>query len=134
VIVLRVVAALYALSGLWCLFQSETAAAYVGYGASSSVAAAEFFTVYGGIQLGLGLAMWLGAKIERYQEATLFFAMVFSLVLVTARLISFVVYPNALDHMGAWVMAELEAVIAISLVIAHIKAGRREQSLHGSAI
>lgn len=133
-IVLRVVAALYVLSGLWCLFQPEAAAAYVGYGASSAVAAAEFFTVYGGIQLGLGLAMWLGAQKERYQEATLFLAMVFSLVLITARVISFVVYPNALDHVGAWIMAELEAVIAISLVIAFFRTYRREQSLRSSAV
>lgn len=133
-IVLRVVAALYALSGVWCLFQPEAAATYVGYGAPSAVAAAEFFTVYGGIQLGLGLALWLGAQKERYQEATLFLAMVFSLVLVSARAISFVVYPNALDHVGAWIMAELEAVIAFSLVIAFLRTHRREQSLRGSAV
>ena len=133
-LVLKIVAVLYVISGLWCLFQPETAAMYVGYETRSAVATAEFFTVYGGIQLGLGLAMLLGARKERYQEATLFLAMVFSVTLVVARVISFMLYPNALDHVGAWLMAELEGVIAVALAIAFYRCVRREHSLRSSMI
>ena len=133
-ITLRIVAALYLLSGLWCLVQPELAAQYIGYQSLSPVVIAEFFTVYGGIQLGLGLAMMLGSLNKNYQQATLFFALVFSVVLLLSRLASFISYPAAVDHMGALMMAELEAFLAIALGIAYYRAEHRQQGLRSSMI
>ncbi len=133
-IVLRSVAGLYLLSGLWCLIRPELAASYVGYEASGGAAIAEFFTVYGGIQLGLGIAMLLGSLEKNFQEATLFFGFVISATLIAARLISFIVYPEALDHVGAWAMAQLEALIAVTLGFAYFKAAHRQQVMRSSMI
>ena len=133
-IILRIVAGLYLLSGLWCLLRPELAAAYVGYDVSGGVAKAEFFTVYGGIQLGLGIAMLLGSFKEGFQEATLFLGVVFSVTLIVTRLLSFVIYPDALDHVGAWLMAELEGFIAVALGLSYHRSVHRQQVMRSSMI
>lgn len=133
-IVLRIVAGLYLISGLWCLFQTELAASYVGYTVTGTSGMAEFFTVYGGIQLGLGLALLLGSLKQSYQEASLFFGFVVSATLIAARLISFIVYPEALDYLGAWMMAELEGAIAIVLGVAYFRLAKRQQQLGSPAV
>lgn len=132
--VLRIVAGLYLLSGVWCLLRPELAASYVGYEVSGVAATAEFFTVYGGIQLGLGIAMLLGSFKQAFQEATLFLGMVFSVTLIGTRLISFIIYPDALDHVGAWLMAELEALIALALGVAYYRTAYRQQAMRSSMV
>lgn len=133
-LILRIVAGLYLLSGLWCLIRPDLAASYVGYEMTGVAATAEFFTVYGGIQLGLGIAMLLGSFKEGFQEATLFLALVFSLTLIGTRLISFIIYPEALGHVGAWLMAEIEGFIALALGVAYYRAAHRQQVMRSSMI
>ena len=47
--------------GLWCLAAPEIAAGGVDYLLQSDTARAEFITIYGGLDIGIGLAMlWCG--------------------------------------------------------------------------
>ena len=88
----RVCGVLYLLSAMWCVFQADAAAGFLGLGLNSNLARSEFFSVYGGLQAGLGAAMVLSSFAPRYVEAALFFSAVFSACLALFRLISFFVY------------------------------------------
>ena len=110
--IFRVCGALYLLSALWCVFQIDAAAGFLGLGLNSGLARSEFFSVYGGLQAGLGIAMLLCSFAPRYLEAALFFSAVFSGVLAIFRLISFFIFGWA-D--AAFIMLVIEAVIAIVL-------------------
>ena len=114
-ITLRIIGVLYLLSGLWCLFQYEPAAQYLGFDLATSLAASEFMSVYGGLQIGLALGMFIGASIKAAQFGALLMALLVSVSLACARVLSFVVHPDALAQSGAWMLAALEITIAVSL-------------------
>ncbi|RRJ83841.1 hypothetical protein [Aestuariirhabdus litorea] len=85
---LRSIGLLYLLSGLWCAFAPEQAAAFLGYGSLSASGRAEFFTVYGGLQCGLGVAMIGCSAIARCLPGALLMSALFSSLLALFRLFS----------------------------------------------
>ena len=54
-------AVMYAVFGLWCAIALDATSANLGYVALSSSGRSEYFTVYGGLQWGLGLVFALMA-------------------------------------------------------------------------
>lgn len=113
IMILRACGLLYLLSALWCVFQADAAAAFLGLGLDSSLARSEFFSVYGGLQAGLGVAMVMSSFKPAYLEAALFFSAVFSACLAIFRLISFFVF-GWTD--AALMMLVIEAGLAVALV------------------
>lgn len=115
---LRVVGILYLLSGLWCASQAELSANFLGFALTSLLAHSEFFSVYGGLQVGLGVAM-LGASFRRtYIEAALYFAYVFSMTLFLFRVASAWIWGWNTSLLS---MLILEAILATILCISWAK-------------
>ena len=119
---LRIVAVLYVLSGLWCLFALDIAATALGFNISTDAARVEFFAVYGGLQLGLAIVMGAGSFIPRYYLGCLFAATVVSMALFVTRCLGLVVYPSAIESSTILVMTALELVIALALLRALMRA------------
>ncbi|MFT6029372.1 MAG: hypothetical protein ACI8O8_001108 [Oleiphilaceae bacterium] len=88
----RVFGFLYLLSGLWCVFQLELVAGFVGYELLAEIGESEFFSVYGGLQVGIGMAMLMTSLKTEYLEAGVYFSAIFSSFLSFFRISSFVVY------------------------------------------
>jgi len=133
-ITLRVVGLLYLISGLWCALNAGLAGRYVGYDMSSDIAQAEFVTVYGGLQVGLGIAMILGSLKKAAITGTLLVAFVFSFTLAAARLISVTMYPSIIAETGVWFMAKLEIAMAIALGFAFYRNGNKVVAPQGTMI
>ncbi|MCO7223685.1 hypothetical protein [Pleionea sp. CnH1-48] len=107
----RTVAVLYLISGIWCIVNPVLSASYLGLTLSSAKGLSEYFTVYGGLQIGLGCALIIGIHKVELRLASLGFMMVVSAVLLGARLISFLLYSSAL-----WPLAIVEGVIVLMLL------------------
>jgi hypothetical protein len=108
---LRSVGILYLLSGLWCALNPQLASDFLGFMATNT-GLSEFFSVYGGLQVGLGLAMLIASAKPDYVEASLLFALITSLGLLMFRLIALVKF-DATE--GIYAMAMLETVFVIVL-------------------
>lgn len=117
-IIFNLIAGLYLLSGLWCTFMAERSMTFLGYEATSQFSVGEFITVYGGLQIGIGLAMIAVNWLPQYFGGTLFFATVFSIVLILARIATLITY--GFFEQGN-LMAGLEMVIAVSLVVLFLR-------------
>lgn len=108
----RVIGFLYLCSGAWCTFNSTIAAGFLGIIFESSLGLAEFFSVYGGLQIGIGLAMVLTSNFKHYLEGGLFFAAVLSSGLVFFRYVALVFYNQEITMI---LMALLESLIVLGL-------------------
>jgi hypothetical protein len=103
---------LYVLSGAWCVFQSELASDFLGFVLDTASVQSEFFSVYGGLQTGLGLAMLLTSCRSGYVEAALYFSAIFSATLAIFRLLSFMLFGW---HQAFIIMLFIEVMIAAAL-------------------
>ncbi len=124
-IVLRVVGSLYLLSGVWCLARPGLASGFLAIQFASPAGLAEFISVYGGLQIGLGLAMWWVPKESMQMLAALRYTTVVSSALFSARLwsmISVSVTPALLA------MAVLEGVL-VALLLMALQKHRARQAL-----
>ena len=110
--IFRSVGFLYFASGLWCAFQLDLATNFLGFYNLSEKGVGEFFSVYGGLQVGIGLAIVLCSFRDNYREAGVYFSAIFSTLLVVFRLSSFVLY-GGLESFA--IMAVLEVLIAFIL-------------------
>jgi len=115
---LIIVGTLYLLSGLWCAWQPDLASNYLGFGLSGDLARSEFFSVYGGLQCGLAVAMISSSMRPAYRPAALFFALVFSLVLMVFRALSMVMVGPLIEVVQ---MLILELVIVLILASAWLR-------------
>jgi hypothetical protein len=88
----RVFGFLYLVSGLWCVFQLELVAGFIGFELLAEIGQSEFFTVYGGLQVGIGMSMLMTSLKAEYLEAGVYFSAIFSSFLALFRVSSFVVY------------------------------------------
>ena len=114
---LRSIGILYLLSGLWCALNPQVASEFLGY-MLNDVGLSEFFAVYGGLQVGLGVAMLIASIKTEYIEASLLFALITSLGLLVFRLIALVRFDAS---EGIVAMAILEAVVVIVLGLQYRK-------------
>jgi len=84
----RCVGLLYLLSGMWCALRPQLAAEFLGFTLNSPLGLAEFFSVYGGLQCGIALAILITSFIPSYRIASSFFALIVSLGLFAFRSVS----------------------------------------------
>jgi hypothetical protein len=103
---------LYLSSGLWCAIQLELVSRFLGIELVSPSGFVEFFSVYGGLQVGLGVAMLVSSFRPSYIEASLYFSAIFSTFLLLFRVLSFLIYGLISDFI---VMLVLEVIISAGL-------------------
>lgn len=120
--ILRVVGSLYLLSGGWCAFAPALAAGFLGFYFTESTGYAEFFAVYGGLQVGFGAALVMCSFSRRYVEAALYFSTILSVGLLTFRVLGIALYGSSAELLG---MAILELIIALLLWGGWAKAKRQ---------
>ena len=84
----RFVGFLYLLSGMWCALKPQLAAEFLGFTLNSPLGLAEFFSVYGGLQCGIALAILISSFIPSYRTASCFFALLVSFGLFGFRSLS----------------------------------------------
>lgn len=109
---LRVIGGLYMLSALWCIFSLDVSANSLGFGFLNSAAQVEYLSVYGGLQLGLGMAMIAVSTKPPLLLGGLFFSLVFSWVLAISRLAGLLLYATS---PLMWGLLLLETCIALAL-------------------
>lgn len=120
---LRVVGLLYLLSGLWCIGQDQLAAGFLGFDLASTTAHIEFLTVYGGLQVGIGLGCLVCSINPRNMAGALLFMVFVSAILVLARFYAFNVVSFEQALMPLFV---LEIVLSIVVIVAYLKLRRQE--------
>lgn len=108
---LRIVGGLYLVSGLWCALNPELAAGFLGFTLLQN-GLTEFFSVYGGLQVGLAMAMILASFKPAYLAGGVFFAWVTSLGLLGFRIMGVLLYGA---DAGVYAMAALELAIVLLL-------------------
>ncbi len=111
-VILRAVAALYLISGLWCASAPQLAAGFLGFGSLNEKGLAEFFTVYGGLQAGLAVAMGVMSLKPLHTLAGLLFAAIFSSILGLFRVFALALYGVDMALFG---MTLLEVTLAVVL-------------------
>ncbi len=118
VIVMRVVGALYLLSGAWCALVSGEVMTFLQFspgGEPTPRASSEFLSVYGGLQVGVGLALWCCSLHAAWISGGLIFGTLLSCTLAAFRGLSMVLYP---PDSAVMALAVLEWGIAVALVLA----------------
>lgn len=114
---LRLVGLLYLMSGTWCAFNPAESANFLGF-SLVDLGMAEFVSVYGGLQLGLGAAMVATSLKVEYLDGGLVFALITSLGLLIARF-------GSIMSIGAnsaiYAMAILEFIIVVLLAVSFIQ-------------
>ena len=75
----------YCALGAWCAVATESTARSLGYEFASAAGRSEYFVVYVGLDLALGVAFLLGALRPRATEPAAFFAFSSSLFLMACR-------------------------------------------------
>lgn len=109
---LRIIGCVYVLSAIWCTLMPELAAQGLGLSWTEPHGKVEFLSVYGGLQLGLGVAMfWLSMR-PKLLFGVVFFATIFSSVLAMSRLIHVLMAP-----MHGMLLALLVLEVAIALYL-----------------
>ncbi|NVK37767.1 MAG: hypothetical protein HWE18_07570 [Gammaproteobacteria bacterium] len=109
---LRIVGSVYLLSAIWCFFQPEMASQGLGIQWLASHGKVEFLSVYGGLQLGLAVAMLSVSFMPKLLLGGVFFSTVFSTVLAFCRLILVLTAPM---HTMLLSLLVIELVIAAFL-------------------
>lgn len=119
---LRIVGILYLLSGLWCTFQYQLAAEYIGYTLVEPTGAVEFLSVYGGIQVGLAFAaLYFSFKPHQAQIASLF-TLFISLGLLLFRCVSM----SLLAASPALISMAVVELFIVLLLMYQLKASKSE--------
>ena len=115
---LRVIGSIYILSGMWCGLNPILSASNLGFVFSVPQAQVEYLSVYGGLQLGLGIAMILVSLNPRLLLGGVFFSMVFSIVLMLTRIAAMTLYGTTGTM---WILLLLESCIALVLIASWYK-------------
>lgn len=105
-IFLAIVGALYILLALWCMAQPDKTAGSIGLNLKPGSGQSEYFTVYGGMQLALGLFfLWPLVRPEILPMALLI-SLIFHGCLVLCRTISFTLFSGVVNP--TWYFAASE--------------------------
>ncbi len=83
---------LFVVAGLLCIVMPSESSQYVGYALASGTGRAEFVTVYGGLEIGLGLGLLLGRRVRTLALGVLFLALWMTLGLVLVRTVTLFVF------------------------------------------
>ena len=89
-----VVGLMYLALGMWCAISPEKTSAVVGFELIGGAGMSEFLTVYGGLEIGMGMIFLLPFFGERFLEYTLLVCVLIHANLVFFRTLSFVFYSD----------------------------------------
>ena len=110
-IFLAVVGAIYVLLAVWCMSQTEKTAGSIGLNLKPGSGQSEYFTVYGGMQLALGLFFLAPLMRPEMLSTALLISLVFHGCLVLCRSISFTLFSNVANP--TWYFAASEWVLLL---------------------
>lgn len=110
---LTVIGVIYAGLGLWCTLQPQQTAQALGL-TLSDTGLVEYLVVYGGLEIGLGIAMITGARRPHLLPGVFYMTTVFSVILPVFRSVLLLSYPANASHL---IILGLELVIAAALLI-----------------
>lgn len=113
-IILTAVGIIYLILGLWCTVSPRETAEALGFMLSDS-GLVEFVVVYGGLEVGLGLAMIVGARRTLLLPGVLFMTTVFSACLPLFRAGMLLLYPASPAVLA---ILALEVTILVALLLA----------------
>jgi len=82
----RAIGAIYVALGVACAARPRAIAGKVGFTLDSAGGVSEFVTVYGGLEVGLGLALLLTSLAPSLRDGGLVFGAIFSIALAVFRL------------------------------------------------
>lgn len=91
---LALIGILYIGLGLWCALQPATTSATVGFVLQPGAGQSEFLTVYGGLEVGLGIAFLLPLIQPAWERSTLVQCLCLHGAIVAFRTVGFVLFPN----------------------------------------
>jgi hypothetical protein len=111
-IILRLIGLLYIVIGIWCTILPEQTARSIGYQLSSGSGMSEYITVYGGLEVGLGLAMIITSFVRRLRLGGLSFAYILSMCLLLFRIPTIVLYE--IQHITYYLLC-VELLFAVLL-------------------
>jgi hypothetical protein len=116
-IFLAIVGGAYLLLAAWCAARPEQTAASVGYDLASGSGRSEYFTVYGGLQIGLGL-LFLWPLIRPESTPTVLTAcLIVHAAIVVFRSLSFALFADI--RSTTFILAGVEwAILIASAVVA----------------
>ena len=89
-----VVGLMYLALGMWCAISPEKTSAVVGFELIGGAGMSEFLTVYGGLEIGMGMIFLLPFFGERFLEYPLLVCVLIHANLVFFRTLSFVFYSD----------------------------------------
>ena len=110
-IYLAIVGLLYAALGLWCAIDPQTTSRKVGFDLRGGSGGSEFLTVYGGLEVGLGLLFWIPLLRRDATTPILWGCLLIHTCLVVFRTIGFFRYTE-LEGM-TWRLAVGEWIILL---------------------
>jgi len=114
-IFLAIVGGAYLLLAAWCAARPEQTAASVGYSLSSGSGRSEYFTVYGGLQIGLGL-LFLWPLLRPESTPTVLTAcLLIHAAIVVFRSFSFALFAGI--QSTTFILAGVEWAILIATII-----------------
>ena len=89
-----VVGLMYLALGVWCAVSPEKTSEVVGFELIGGAGMSEFLTVYGGLEIGMGMTFLLPLFGERFLAYTLLVCVLLHANLVIFRTLSFVFYSD----------------------------------------
>lgn len=107
---------MYAVFALWCAISLDKTSANLGYTALSNSGRSEYFTVYGGLQWGLGLAFAYFAMKPELHRVGVVFALALYAPIVLHRVISLLRF-GAVETMTKTVAGLEVAMLVLAVVL-----------------
>lgn len=111
-IFLAIVGVIYLLLALWCALQPAKTADSIGFALRPGSGQSEYFTVYGGLQLALGLVFLLPLVRPELLSASLLVCLLVHGSLAIMRAISLVAYSGVANP--TWYFAATEWVLFLA--------------------
>jgi hypothetical protein len=121
-VVLILFGVLYLVLGVWCIVAPEATAQKVGFDLVGGAGRSEFITVYGGLEIALGIFfLWCGLD-ERLRRAGLLLAAISSACLAVARSATLVFVPDVPGSTYPFYAAEIVmTVVAGAALVRHAR-------------
>lgn len=96
-IVLGLIGAMYVVLGIWCAVQPQTTSRTVGFELTAGTGQSEFLTVYGGLEMGLGLGFLVPLLRKEMQQPILIVCLLVHLGIVACRTLGYFLFPGISD-------------------------------------
>lgn len=109
--ILAAIGAMYLVLSAWCAVQPQKTANTVGFNLQPGAGQSEYLTIYGGMQLALGLLFLLPLLKPEYEKSSLLLCLVFHASLVAFRTAGFVMYSGI--PRTTWIFAAVEWAILL---------------------